>query len=95
MFLVLASNCFADGRVSPDSALLLPRPCEIERQQAGERVLGRNVLRPAIRGGDGAVERIMGVGEPAPESPNTAIVGACLIARTPSFSIGRRRGSAS
>ena len=53
--------------------------------KAGECVLGRNILRPAVsRGhGHGAVERLVGVGKPAPESPNTAIVGACLIAQTP------------
>jgi hypothetical protein len=38
---------------------------EVEREQAGEGVLGRNVLRPAVSGRDGAVERVVGVGEPA------------------------------
>ena len=42
-----------------------PGPFEVEREQAGEGVVGGNVLGPAVGGGDGAVERVMGVGEPA------------------------------
>jgi hypothetical protein len=52
--------CGRDG-----TEALFARPFEVERQQAGERVLGRNILRPAIRRGHGSVERVMGVGEPA------------------------------
>jgi hypothetical protein len=37
---------------------------KIEREQAGEGLLGRNVLGPAVSGGDGAVEGVMRVGEP-------------------------------
>lgn len=44
--------------------LLPPRPLQIQGEQAGERVLGRNVLGPTVGGGDGAVERVVGVGEP-------------------------------
>ena len=46
-------------------ALLRLRPFEIEREQAGEGVVGGDVLRPAVSGGDGPVEGRVGVGEPA------------------------------
>ena len=42
-----------------------PRPFEVEPQKAGEGVVVRNVLGPAVSGGDGAIEGVMGVGEPA------------------------------
>ena len=38
---------------------------EVEGEQARQRLLGRDVLRPAVGGGDGAVEFVMRVGEPA------------------------------
>ena len=35
---------------------------KVEREQAGEGIPGRDVLRPAVGGGYGAVERVVGVG---------------------------------
>jgi hypothetical protein len=56
----------ASGRAAAAGLPVLgPRPLKIEREQAGEGVLGRNVLGPAVSRGAGAVERVMGVGEPA------------------------------
>jgi hypothetical protein len=46
-----------------DLRLLCRRPFEIEREQAGEGVVGGNVLGPAAGGGDGPVGRVTGVGE--------------------------------
>jgi hypothetical protein len=51
--------------MAPDEGLLGAGPFEVEREQTGEGVLGRNVLGPAVSGGDGPVERVVGVGEPA------------------------------
>src|SRR3984957_10279122 len=62
---ILAGRWVEGGAGEPDLPLLRLRPLEIEREQAAQGVLGRNVLRPAIRPGDGAVERLVGVGEPA------------------------------
>ncbi len=36
---------------------------QVQRQQFGKRVLGRNIVRPAIGRSDGAVELLMGVRE--------------------------------
>jgi len=43
------------------------RSFEVEREQAGEGLLGRNVLGPAVSGGggDGAVEGVMREAKPA------------------------------
>ena len=41
------------------------RAFEIEREEARACILGRNVIGPAVSGGHGAVDRLVGVGEPA------------------------------
>jgi hypothetical protein len=48
------------------ASALVPRPggrrrgaLQVERQQALQRVVGRDVLGPAVGGGDGAVERLI------------------------------------
>ena len=52
--------------MAPDEGLSRAGPFEVEGEQAGdEGVLGRNVPGPAASGGDRAVERVVGVGEPA------------------------------
>jgi hypothetical protein len=38
---------------------------QVERQQALQRVVGRDVFRPAVGGGDGSVEGVVRVGQPA------------------------------
>ena len=53
------------GAIRRETSCLRRGALEVERQQALQRVLGRDVLRPAVGGGDGAVERVVGVGEPA------------------------------
>ena len=47
------------GRLTPPS-----RPLQIQRQQPPQDFLSRQIRRPAVGGGDGGVEFLVGQGEP-------------------------------
>ncbi len=55
-----------------ETVLLRSRPFEAEPEQAGEGVVGGNVLGPAVGGGNGAVQRVMGGGKPELPPPPAA-----------------------